>query len=78
MAVEDWVDLDKPTAAALDERRQPPTLIHGHTTARARRTRPGVREVLSDWDLDGDRAARRGAAPTGRRPAAAAWPRLAP
>ncbi len=54
-AVEDWVDVDKGTAVRWMHEASAPTLIHGHTH------RPGhedlapgfVREVLSDWDLDG-------------------------
>ena len=60
MAVEDWVDLDKPTTLRWMREACTPTLIHGHTHRPAReQLAPGfVREVLSDWDCDGDGAPR--------------------
>lgn len=56
MAVEDWVDIDKATAVRWMHEAQAPTLIHGHTHRPAHEDlAPGyVREVLSDWDCDGD------------------------
>ena len=51
----DWVDIDVPTALRWMGAADAPTLIHGHTHRPARETlAPGrVREVLSDWDLEG-------------------------
>jgi UDP-2,3-diacylglucosamine hydrolase len=51
----DWVDIDKPMATQWMRAAGAPTLIHGHTHRPAREVlAPGcVREVLSDWDLDG-------------------------
>ena len=56
MALEDWVDLDKPATLRWMREARTPTLIHGHTHRPAREElAPGfVREVLSDWDCDGD------------------------
>ena len=56
MAVEDWVDLDKPTTLRWMREARTPTLIHGHTHRPAREELAAgfVREVLSDWDCDGD------------------------
>src|SRR5262249_31748948 len=51
----DWVDIDVPEALRWMEAAGAPTLIHGHTHRPAREAlAPGrVREVLSDWELDG-------------------------
>jgi UDP-2,3-diacylglucosamine hydrolase len=51
----DWVDIDVATAVRWMHEARTPTLIHGHTHRPAREPlAPGqVREVLSDWDLDG-------------------------
>jgi UDP-2,3-diacylglucosamine hydrolase len=51
----DWVDIDVPTALRWMEAADAPTLIHGHTHRPAHETlAPGrVRDVLSDWDLEG-------------------------
>ncbi|MBS0435653.1 MAG: UDP-2,3-diacylglucosamine diphosphatase [Proteobacteria bacterium] len=60
MAVEDWVDLDKPTTLRWMREACTPTLIHGHThrPAHEQLAPDFVREVLSDWDCDGDGAPR--------------------
>lgn len=51
----DWVDIDVATAVRWMHEAGTPTLIHGHThRPRHEALAPGqVREVLSDWDLDG-------------------------
>ncbi len=51
----DWVDIDAPAALRWMRAAGAPTLIHGHTHRPQHETlAPGhVREVLSDWDLDG-------------------------
>jgi UDP-2,3-diacylglucosamine hydrolase len=51
----DWVDIDAASAVRWMHEAGTPTLIHGHTHRPQREAlAPGqVREVLSDWDLDG-------------------------
>jgi UDP-2,3-diacylglucosamine hydrolase len=51
----DWSDVDVATAVRWMHEAGTPTLIHGHTHRPAREAlAPGqVREVLSDWDLEG-------------------------
>jgi UDP-2,3-diacylglucosamine hydrolase len=51
----DWVDIDVPTAVRWLHEAGAPTLVHGHTHRPAREALAPdqVREVLSDWDLDG-------------------------
>jgi len=51
----DWVDVDAPTALRWLDAADAPTLVHGHTHRPGRVVlAPGrVREVLSDWDLEG-------------------------
>jgi UDP-2,3-diacylglucosamine hydrolase len=51
----DWVDIDVPAALAWMHAAGASTLIHGHThRPRSETLAPGcAREVLSDWDLDG-------------------------
>jgi UDP-2,3-diacylglucosamine hydrolase len=51
----DWVDIDAATAVGWMHEAGTPTLVHGHTHRPQREAlAPGqVREVLSDWDLDG-------------------------
>jgi UDP-2,3-diacylglucosamine hydrolase len=51
----DWVDIDRATALRWMHEANTPTLIHGHTHRPARELLAAnqVREVLSDWDLDG-------------------------
>lgn len=50
-----WSDLDRPAMLAQLEAAGAPVLIHGHTHRPGHQDlAPGyVREVLSDWDLDG-------------------------
>ena len=56
MAPQAWSDIDKATAVRWMHEAHTPTLIHGHTHRPARENlAPGyVREVLSDWDCDGE------------------------
>jgi UDP-2,3-diacylglucosamine hydrolase len=51
----EWIDIDIATAVRWMHEAGTPTLIHGHTHRPAREAlAPSqVREVLSDWDLDG-------------------------
>jgi UDP-2,3-diacylglucosamine hydrolase len=51
----DWVDVDPATAVQWMHEAGTPTLIHGHTHRPAREALAPdqVREVLSDWDLEG-------------------------
>lgn len=51
----EWVDVDAATAVRWMHEAATPTLIHGHTHRPAHEAlAPGqVREVLSDWDLEG-------------------------
>lgn len=51
----DWVDIDVQSALRWMQDADTPTLIHGHTHRPAHDTLASgwVREVLSDWDLDG-------------------------
>jgi UDP-2,3-diacylglucosamine hydrolase len=61
---QDWADVDEAAAARWMQAADAPTLIHGHThrpqtspfggahQLPSGQTRPRVRHVLSDWDLD--------------------------
>ncbi len=55
MTMDQWADIDKPTALRWMQAAQTPVLIHGHTHRPAHeRLAPGyAREVLSDWDVEG-------------------------
>ncbi|MFT3665550.1 UDP-2,3-diacylglucosamine diphosphatase [Piscinibacter sp.] len=61
MAVQDWVDIDQPTALRWMRAARTPVLIHGHTHRPAHESlAPGyAREVLSDWDCEGAHGAPR-------------------
>ncbi len=56
LAPHEWSDIDKATAVRWMHEAHAPTLVHGHTHRPGREDlAPGyVREVLSDWDVDGD------------------------
>lgn len=60
-APSEWVDVDAASAVRWMHEAGTPTLIHGHTHRPAREPlAPGqVREVLSDWDLEGHHGAPR-------------------
>lgn len=55
MTMDQWADIDRPTALRWMHDARSETLIHGHTHRPAReQLAPGcAREVLSDWDVEG-------------------------